>query len=322
MKVTAAVLSVIFAGSYISCVVEEELNSYKEKSHAEVSDNPVVYDITETVSAEQTTAETTVNTTEAVTATTITTVTAVTSTTTTTTMETVVSETETVTTETSAEEVTTVVTTVPVTAAPVTEAPANNTYNYGAPVPESAAKDKTYYDKCAFIGDSHIKGMSGYALVSPERVFAQNGMSISHINDYISVDSVKASKAENVYIMMGTNGVMWINWDTMISQYEEFVQRVASEMPSSSIYIISIPPVTAERETRADVASGKYLNSDIDSYNNELLKMAEKNQWYFLDVNPSLKNESGCLRSSTDGVHMTKDLYDVFGEYILSHTVQ
>lgn len=232
--------------------------------------------------------------------------------------ETTVSETESVTeavTTTVTEEVTTV------SATEVTEAPS---YNYGAPVPASPqAKSSSYYDQCAFVGDSHIKGMSGYGLVSDGRVFAQNGMSISHINDYISVDSIARINPSNVYIMMGTNGVMWLKWEDMISQYEAFVKQVTAALPSANIYIFSIPPVSAGREAKADIASGKYLNSDIDGYNKELLKMAEKNKWYYVDVNSAIKNADGCLDESrtSDGIHMSKELYDVFGSYILSHTV-
>lgn len=227
-------------------------------------------------------------------------------------------ETEPVTTEVTTT-VTDEVTTVPITE--VTEAPS---YNYGAPVPASPqAKSSSYYDQCAFVGDSHIKGLSGYNVVSDGRVFAQNGMSIAHINDYISVDNIKRVNPSNIYIMMGTNGVMWLKWEDMISQYEAFVNKVTDALPDASIYILSIPPVSAGREAKPDVASGKYLNSDIDSYNNELLKMAEKNKWYYVDVNSALKNASGCLDESqtSDGIHMSKDLYGVFESYILSHTV-
>ena len=216
---------------------------------------------------------------------------------------------------------TTSVSTEIITTPAVTEAPA---YDYSAPVP-ALAKPKTssYFDQCAFIGDSHIKGLSGYDIVSDGRVFAQNGMSIAHISDYISVDDVKKVNPSNIYLMMGTNGVMWLKWEDMISQYEAFIKQVEAAIPEAKIYIFSIPPVSAGREAKPDVANGKYLNSEIDGYNAELLKMTEKNQWYYVDINSAVKNASGCLddASTTDGIHMKPDLYNVFSDYILSHAV-
>lgn len=305
MKITAAVLSVVFAGSYMSCVVQNEIDIYKKTSAAQT--NEFIAEAEETT-APVTTAETTaVTTTAEVTTVPVTVTSPVTTVTTVTTV-----------TETSTEAVTTTEAT---TAAPVQTEPPEPDYDYSSPVPENTEKDSSYFDKCAFVGDSHIKGMGGYGVASENRIFAQNGVSITHINDYISVDSISAAAPENIYFMLGTNGVMWLDWDTMLKEYSAFIQKVSDALPSANIYVISIPPVTAERETREDVKSGKYLNSDIDAYNNELLKMSAENEWYYVDVNPVLKNDSGCLISSTDGVHMTKDLYEVFGKYLLSHTV-
>ena len=121
---------------------------------------------------------------------------------------------------------------------------------------------------------------------------------------------------------MGTNGVMWTDKDTMIEMYEEFVLSLKKSLPSANIYIMGIPPVTAERESKADVAKGKYLNSDINSYNSKLLDMASRNNWYYLDVCPGIKDSNGHLSSSTDGVHMSKNLYSTFKEYILNHVVE
>ena len=73
-----------------------------------------------------------------------------------------------------------------------------------------------------------------------------------HINDYISVDKVSASGAENVYIMMGTNGVAWLDPQDMVDSYEGFVSEIESYLPYADIYILAIPPVSYERSTTTD----------------------------------------------------------------------
>lgn len=294
----------MFAGSYISCIVQQEIDDYSKNSSAECAE---LTDAAETTVPVTSTAETiTVSQTETARATEV--------------PVTTVSETETApeTTVVSTAETTAEVTETPVQTEPVP------VYNYGVPVPASDnPKSSSYFDQCAFIGDSHIKGLSGYKIVSDGRVFAQNGMSIAHISDYISVNDITKINPSNVYFMMGTNGVMWLKWEDMISQYEAFIKQVEAALPDAKIYIFSIPPVSAGREAKPDVASGKYLNSEIDGYNAELLKMAEKNQWYFADMNSAVKNASGCLddTQTNDGIHMSVELYSVFADYILNHTV-
>jgi len=341
MRIAAAVLSVVFAGSYISCVVRSELDTYiakeKEDISVEESDKSIEHITTVTTTAPKeteitkgkestgvttnsdvttvATSVTTITGTSAETSTSATTVSATSSVTTTTAITTTTVQTTTVTTTaTTAEQ-----TTIPV----VTEPPVVSLgYDYSSPVPQSSVYGDDYFEKCAFLGDSHINGLGGYEIVDKKRVFAKNGISLAHINENIDISSVASIAPENVYIMMGTNGVMWTDKDTMIEMYEEFVLSLKKSLPSANIYIMGIPPVTAERESRADVASGKYLNSDINSYNSKLLDMASRNNWYYLDVCPGIKDSNGHLSSSTDGVHMSKNLYSTFKEYILNHVVE
>ncbi len=216
---------------------------------------------------------------------------------------------------------------VPITEPPVEQQPPVENPTPSVPVspgysvPEAAGVDASYLEKCAFIGDSHIKGLSGYGIVSDSRVFAQNGLSLAHLSEKIKASDVQSVNPENIYIMMGTNGVMWADWNDMIQKYKDFTNSLVQAMPGARIYILSIPPVTAQRESKADVQSGKYLNSDIDGYNKKLLDMAKENGWYYVDVNSALKDGNGYLGSSTDGVHMSKDLYSTFKNYILTHVV-
>ncbi len=215
---------------------------------------------------------------------------------------------------------------VPVTEPPVVQPPAESVkpvapVSPGGSVQGSSQVSDSYFDKCVFIGDSHIKGLSGYGIISDSRVFAQNGLSLPHLSEKVKASDVQAMNPEHIYIMMGTNGVMWSDWNDMIQKYKSFTDSLVQAMPQADIYILSIPPVTADRESKADVASGKYLNSDIDGYNNKLLDMAKSNGWYYLDVNSALKDGNGYLGSSTDGVHMSKELYTTFKNYILTHVV-
>ena len=62
-------------------------------------------------------------------------------------------------------------------------------------------------------------------------------------------------------------------------------------LPDSNIYILSIPPVTAARESAEE--EEPILNSDMNKYNSELLKMADEKKIYYVDINTALKGNDG-----------------------------
>ncbi len=212
-------------------------------------------------------------------------------------------------------------TTVATTTSPPVTSPVN-------PVPQSEAATADYFNSCGFIGDSLTYGLKSYNLVPPKNVIASIGMNIAKIDTEVidtafgkvtALNAVKQLKPANVYIMLGSNGIAWLSNETMIQKYSGFIDSVRKELPNSKIYILSIPPVAVERETTTE---SPIQNSAIDSYNSELLKMANSKGILFVDINTALKNNKGKLDSSKaqkDGMHFQKDTYGVMVNYILTH---
>ena len=184
---------------------------------------------------------------------------------------------------------------------------------------------------CNFVGDSLTVGLASYGIIPEKNVLANIGMNISKINtatvttpsgEMTVLDALKENNPKNVYVMLGSNGIAWLTNENMISEYGQFIDSVKEELPDSKIYILSIPPVTANKETDS---SSPILNSDIDTYNSELLKLADEKSVYFVDLNTALKGNDGKLaseRSDGDGMHFKKDTYDIMLDYILTHVVQ
>ncbi len=199
------------------------------------------------------------------------------------------------------------------------------------PVPSSEPLTETYFGKCAFVGDSISVGLADYQLVPVKNVFAELGMNIEKINtetmktaygEMTVIDTLKAADPENVYIMLGSNGISWLSASDMITYYSQFVDEIKKELPESKIYILSVPPVTEVRETAED---DPIKNSDIDIYNSELLKMANQKKIYYVDINTALKGNDGKFpsdKAEKDGMHFVKGTYSIMLDYILSHTVK
>jgi len=198
------------------------------------------------------------------------------------------------------------------------------------PVPECSPMSQTYFNKCVFVGDSITVGLSDYQLVPMKNVFAEIGMNIEKINtetmqtaygDTTVLDALTQAAPENVYIMLGSNGIAWLSIDDMIAEYEKFAVSVQNALPDTKIYVQSIPPVTAGRE----VSDSPISNTSINEYNAKLLEMANKNGYYYVDVHSALCGPDGTLPdddAADDGMHFNKTTYDGMISYILSHVAQ
>ncbi len=196
------------------------------------------------------------------------------------------------------------------------------------PVPQSQKLDMAYFNSCAFVGDSLSVGLSAYNILSPDKVIASIGLNISKIGtekfatSYGKVTALEALKKKNpgnIYIMLGSNGIAWMSNQSMISNYSSFIDEIKKALPKSKIYVLSIPPVTENREKAAE---NPIKNTAIDAYNSELLKMANSKNVYFVDINTALKNNLGKLdvaKAEKDGMHFKKATYSIMIDYLLSH---
>lgn len=203
------------------------------------------------------------------------------------------------------------------------------------PVPESDAVPESYLNSCMFIGDSITTGFSVYKVVPTDTVMADVGLRIDNIEeqkikstkftDPVTVmTALEQVRPENVYILLGSNGVAWYNNDSMIEAYGNFVDNIKTKLPDSKVYIISLTPVGKMKENIDTIENGKVLNSEIDRFNQRLLDLADKKNVYYLDVNSELKDDSGKLPDDVtrDGMHFTAEVYKTFVRYILTHTAK
>lgn len=205
----------------------------------------------------------------------------------------------------------------------------------GNPVPESDRQPDSYLENSVFIGDSITTGLSGYKIVPSENVLADVGLRIDNIetatvknprfSEPVNVmAALESVKPENVYILLGSNGVAWTKHDSMLEAYSAFVDDIKTKLPDSDIYIISITPVGTMKENIDTIENGKVLNSEIDQFNERLLALADEKNVHYVNVNPELKDSTGKLPNdvTSDGMHFNKDTYTKFIDYILTHTAK
>ncbi len=195
------------------------------------------------------------------------------------------------------------------------------------PIAESAEVDESYFDDCMFVGDSLMVGLGTYGFIPEEQIAAGIGMSVVSIgstpltnadgSEILAADKVNAVSPKHVYILLGLNMLGTYTDEQLLSYYGDFIDSINRE--NTDIYVISVPPVTGKRETDED---NPILNSDIDSFNADLLKFANNRCVYYVDLNTALKGPDGRFPeedAEADGVHFKKPTYRTMLEYLRTH---
>ena len=131
--------------------------------------------------------------------------------------------------------------------------------------------DKEYFSSSLFIGDSISTGLSLYGFLDKENVFAQQGLAPStaldaEIDGVTLSDKIASFKPKKVFIMLGTNSVGYADNETLAASMKELVDKIAG-LTKAKIYVISIPPVTAEAEASDENA---LTLKNITDYNTKL----------------------------------------------------
>jgi|GEM_PF-4998420 len=185
--------------------------------------------------------------------------------------------------------------------------------------------DYSYLIDAVFIGDSLTSGIKEYSITKNAGVFSINGMSTAQVmNTKVPLNSVNMPltdalatiKPAKVYILLGSNDVVWMKQATYITNYGNLIDAVKKSLPNATIYIQSIFPVTAAYEKNNNVT-----NEKINTYNQALSNLCSDKNVKYLDVASVLKGSDGKLPDSagSDGFNIKRSTYVTWFNYLVSH---
>lgn len=194
-----------------------------------------------------------------------------------------------------------------------TDAPTDAQTPAPAPIPAG---------KRLFIGDSRTVGLSEYSQMEAD-FFASIGMTVYNIHDdALSVPGVGKvtfnqlltnEEYDTIYLMVGINELGY-DMDSTASVYEELVEEIKELQPEARLILQANLHVTQAKSDK-----GSYIsNKNIDLFNEKIHAIAEKQDVFYLDVNPLFDNGSGALSEdvTSDGVHPYGTDYVRWGEWI------
>lgn len=184
--------------------------------------------------------------------------------------------------------------------------------------------DKDYFSSSLFIGDSISTGLSLYGFLEQDNVFAQQGLAPStaldaEIDGVTLSDKIASFKPTKIFVMLGTNSVGYADNETLASNMKELVDKI-SGLTKAKIYVISIPPVTAEAEASDENA---LTLKDITDYNAKLKSAISGSAATFIDLNSVLSDSDGYFNADyaeMDGIHFMGTTYEVMLSYLQKHS--
>lgn len=171
-----------------------------------------------------------------------------------------------------------------------------------------------FFNRGLIIGDSISVGLVNYGYLKPENVFAQIGLTpASVLTTDIDGTTVYTKAAglnpDYICIMLGTNGLSYLSEDFMAEKMSEFIDGLRQTCPNAKIFLVSIPPVTAEHESEKPEKI-----ENITKYNEHISKLAEEKSAPFVNTFELLQDSDGYLAADyaeNDGLHLKAAAYPV-----------
>lgn len=171
-----------------------------------------------------------------------------------------------------------------------------------------------FFDRGLIIGDSISVGLVNYGYLKPENVFAQIGLTPASVMTADIDGTTVYTKAagldpDYICIMLGTNGLSYLSEDFMAEKMSEFIDGLRQTCPNVKIFLVSIPPVTAEHESEKPEKI-----ENITKYNEHISKLAEEKSAPFVNIFELLRDSDGYLAADYaeyDGLHLKAAAYPV-----------
>lgn len=190
-----------------------------------------------------------------------------------------------------------------------------------------------YFEDAVFIGDSRIVGMYEYGgLEEISTFYASTGLSVHKLftAEIVPVEgqrkkstveeALRQRQFAKVYLMLGINEMGTGTAESFLEKYAECVAHIRELQPDAIIYLQSIMKVTEERSVQGDYIT----NEGIDIRNEGIAAMADNESIFYLDVNPSVCDETGAMIAdyTYDGVHLKAQYIALWKDFLKCHAVE
>lgn len=163
-----------------------------------------------------------------------------------------------------------------------------------------------------FFGDS-ITRQGDFGGRFPNRTICNLGIGFDTINNLVNrVSMISSVSPSKVFVMCGINSLRDNTLNKSIREYDNLLHKIKSEC-NADVYIISTLPISKEK------SKSLICNPDtIISFNKSIMSLSNKYGFKYIDLFHSFASSDNFIKTelSTDGIHLTKEAYDIWVENI------
>lgn len=200
-------------------------------------------------------------------------------------------------------------------------------YSWGESVPESTAAADEWFADAAFIGNSLCDGLMLFGTVKQAQFFCAQSITVQNIyteecvnagGEYISItEALARGSYRKVFVMLGINEV-FRSTDWFYEHYAALIDYLREIEPEAEIYLQAILPVS---ETKSN--AGMYTKENVLKQNEQIMQLCEDKNAYYIDLYSYFADADGYLpvEDSSDGVHLTRAGYQLWSDYLKTHTI-
>lgn len=196
------------------------------------------------------------------------------------------------------------------------------------PLRDTPADDDFFAD-AAFMGNSLMNGFELYSGLATPDYYTATSMSVTGAtskyvitldngNSGTMVEALTQKPYGKIYILLGINEI-GMNVTAFTDAYGAVLDTIRAAQPECDIYIMGISPVSAAKSSSSD----SFNMTKIGEYNTALYNLAADKGCYYMDLVEALSDDTGFLPASetTDGVHFSVKIYEIWLEYVRTHYI-
>ena len=205
----------------------------------------------------------------------------------------------------------------------------------GAVLDKTEDAGQTYINDIIFIGDSTTHGMAFYGVLEGGKnttqvwtpksgtlamwnLLTENIVYPDDSSQMLIADAISIKKPKMTVLTLGVNGVSSLSEEQFKKYYVELIEKIKESSKETKIILQSIYPVCDYYEMKS-ISMEK-----INKANSWIAEIAHENGAYYLNTITSLVNEKGYLNNdycNGDGIHISKEGFEVILNYIRTHAI-
>ena len=168
----------------------------------------------------------------------------------------------------------------------------------------------SFFKDSAFAGNALAWTIGTYGILKDANFYS--GVNINLDNVYKTtpvgsttsiVEQFKSKRFSKVFLAFGENELLEMSSTDFKEEYIKLVDKIQEYQPNARIYLIGIPPVTAQVSNNGDITMQK-----IKQFNKRIMSIAVDEEIYYIDSVDALGDNKDFLPKgvSCDGINLNK----------------